>query len=136
MNFLILVLTKEIPELTVIRRLGVKGLATAVVCGWHYSNGQLLGVMDGDGQHPAKVIKDLFNSFSDNHQEVAIASRYLPLGGIETWSLARLLLSRVAPTLRQLLLHVAIVTIYVPMSGYIIVNISILTELSGLSLFL
>ncbi|HJO40165.1 MAG: glycosyltransferase [Acidimicrobiales bacterium] len=121
-------LTEEIPELTVIRRLGVKGLATAVVCGWHYSNGQLLGVMDGDGQHPAKVIKDLFNSFSDNHQEVAIASRYLPHGGIEKWSFARRLLSRGAQTLGQLLLPGAIGTINDPMSGYFIVKRSIITE--------
>ena len=30
-------LTGEIPELTVIRRQGMKGLATAVICGWHLS---------------------------------------------------------------------------------------------------
>ncbi len=121
-------LTREIPELTVIRRVGIKGLATAVVCGWHYSNGQLLGVMDGDGQHPTKVIKDLFNSFSENHHEVAIASRYLPHGGIKKWSFARRLLSRGAQTLGQLLLPGAIGTINDPMSGYFIVKRSIITE--------
>ena len=121
-------LTREIPELTVIRRVGIKGLATAVVCGWHYSNGQLLGVMDGDGQHPTKVIKDLFNSFSANHHEVAIASRYLPHGGIKKWSFARRLLSRGAQTLGQLLLPGAIGTINDPMSGYFIVKRSIITE--------
>jgi dolichol-phosphate mannosyltransferase len=121
-------LTKEIPELTVIRRLGVKGLATAVICGWHYSNGQLLGVMDGDGQHPTEVIKDLFNTFRENTHEVAIASRYLPHGGIKKWSLSRRLLSRGAQTLGQLLLPGAIGTINDPMSGYFIVKRSIITE--------
>jgi dolichol-phosphate mannosyltransferase len=121
-------LTQEIPELTVIRRLGVKGLATAVICGWHYSNGQLLGVMDGDGQHPTEVIKDLFNTFRKNTHEVAIASRYLPHGGIKKWSLTRRLLSRGAQTLGQLLLPGAIGTINDPMSGYFIVKRSIITE--------
>ena len=97
-------LTGEIPELTVIRRQGMKGLATAVICGWHHSTGQLLGVMDGDGQHPTEVIKDLFNTFDGSHNEVAIASRYLPHGGIKKWSFSRRLLSRGAQTLGQLLL--------------------------------
>ena len=121
-------LIEEIPELTVIRRLGTKGLATAVICGWHYSNGRLLGVMDGDGQHPVEVIKDLFNTFSEERNEVAIASRYLPHGGIKKWSLSRRLLSRGAQTLGQLLLPGAIGTINDPMSGFFIVKRSIITE--------
>ena len=121
-------LIEEIPELTVIRRLGSKGLATAVICGWHYSNGRLLGVMDGDGQHPVEVIKDLFNTFSEDRNEVAIASRYLPHGGIKKWSLSRRLLSRGAQTLGQLLLPGAIGTINDPMSGFFIVKRSIITE--------
>ena len=60
-------LLEEIPELTVIRRVGAKGLATAVICGWQYSNGRLLGVMDGDGQHPVGVVKDLFTVFRHNN---------------------------------------------------------------------
>ena len=120
-------LLEEIPELTVIRRVGAKGLATAVICGWQYSNGRLLGVMDGDGQHPVGVVKDLFTVFSDKNNEVAIASRYLPHGGIKKWSLSRRLLSRGAQTLGQLLLPGAIGTINDPMSGVFIVKRSIIT---------
>ena len=121
-------LLEEIPELTVIRRVGAKGLATAVICGWQYSNGRLLGVMDGDGQHPIGVVKDLFTVFSDKNNEVAIASRYLPHGGIKKWSLSRRLLSRGAQTLGQLLLPGAIGTINDPMSGFFIVKRSIITK--------
>ena len=121
-------LLEEIPELTVIRRVGAKGLATAVICGWQYSNGRLLGVMDGDGQHPVEVVKDLFTVFSDKNNEVAIASRYLPHGGIKKWSLSRRLLSRGAQTLGQLLLPGAIGTINDPMSGFFIVKRSIITK--------
>tara|TARA_X000000368_G_scaffold52927_1_gene37723 strand:+ start:112 stop:1239 length:1128 start_codon:yes stop_codon:yes gene_type:complete len=121
-------LLEEIPELTVIRRVGAKGLATAVICGWQYSNGRLLGVMDGDGQHPVGVVKDLFTVFSDKNNEVAIASRYLPHGGIKKWSLSRRLLSRGAQTLGQLLLPGAIGTINDPMSGFFIVKRSIITK--------
>ena len=121
-------LLEEIPELTVIRRVGAKGLATAVICGWQHSNGRLLGVMDGDGQHPVGVVRDLFTVFSDKNNEVAIASRYLPHGGIKKWSLSRRLLSRGAQTLGQLLLPGAIGTINDPMSGFFIVKRSIITK--------
>ena len=121
-------LLEEIPELTVIRRVGAKGLATAVICGWQHSNGRLLGVMDGDGQHPVGVVKDLFTVFSDKNNEVAIASRYLPHGGIKKWSLSRRLLSRGAQTLGQLLLPGAIGTINDPMSGFFIVKRSIIAK--------
>src|SRR6185437_7834539 len=39
------------PRLTVIRRVGETGLATAVVAGWKAAKGEILGVMDGDLQH-------------------------------------------------------------------------------------
>ena len=101
-------LTQEIPELTVIRRLGQKGLATAVICGWQHSNGRLLGVMDGDGQHPSKTIKDLFDTLNEGNHEIAIASRYITRGGIKKWSFFRRLLSKGAQTLGQLLIPGAV----------------------------
>ncbi len=45
-------LTSELPGLRVIRRTGTSGLATAVTCGWVHARGGILGVIDGDGQHP------------------------------------------------------------------------------------
>ena len=121
-------LTQEIPELTVIRRLGQKGLATAVICGWQHSNGRLLGVMDGDGQHPSKTIKDLFNTFNEGNHEIVIASRYITYGGIKKWSFFRRLLSKGAQTLGQLLIPGAIDTVTDPMSGYFVVKRSIVAE--------
>ena len=72
--------------------------------------------------------KDLFDTFNEPNNEVAIASRYLSHGGIKKWSLSRRLLSRGAQTLGQLLLPGAIGTINDPMSGYFIVKRSIISE--------
>ena len=121
-------LSEEIPELTVVRRLGQKGLATAVICGWHHSNGRLLGVMDGDGQHPSATIKDLFKTFNRGDYGVVIASRYTSDGGIKKWSLSRRLLSKGAQTLGQLLIPGAIGKVTDPMSGYFVVKRSIVSE--------
>ncbi|MFM6059285.1 MAG: glycosyltransferase, partial [Microcystis aeruginosa] len=45
-------LTPDYPQLRVMRRQGEKGLASAVVRGWQGSRGEILGVIDGDLQHP------------------------------------------------------------------------------------
>ena len=54
-------LTSELPGLRVIRRTGTSGLATAVTCGWVHARGGILGVIDGDGQHPPAVVVDLLD---------------------------------------------------------------------------
>jgi len=115
------VLTTEIPELTVIRRQEATGLATAVIGGWSYAHGRLLGAIDGDGQHPPNVIVDLLASLGEG-ADVAVASRHLPEGGMVGWSVARRLLSRGAQTLGQLLLPGTVGRVTDPMSGYFLLR--------------
>jgi dolichol-phosphate mannosyltransferase len=59
-----------------IRRTHARGLASAAICGWDAARGDVLGVMDGDGQHDAGILERLWNSVGD--ADVAVASRYLP----------------------------------------------------------
>ena len=114
-------LTTEIPELTVIRRKEATGLATAVIGGWSYAHGRLLGAIDGDGQHPPNVIVDLLASMGEG-ADVAVASRHLPEGGMVGWSPARRLLSRGAQALGQLLLPGTVGRVTDPMSGYFLLR--------------
>lgn len=114
-------LATEIPELTVIRRKEATGLATAVIGGWSYAHGRLLGAIDGDGQHPPNVIVDLLASMGEG-ADVAVASRHLPEGGMVGWSAARRLLSRGAQTLGQLLLPGTVGRVTDPMSGYFLLR--------------
>ena len=44
------------PQLRVMRRQGEKGLSTAVIRGWQSSQGEVLGVIDGDLQHPPETL--------------------------------------------------------------------------------
>ena len=110
-------LTKVIPELRVIRRKHVSGLATAVICGWSLSQGKILGVIDGDGQHPADVVPQLLKSLH-NGAEIAVASRNLMQGGVSEWPTIRRVLSGGAQALGQLLLPGTIGKVTDPMSGY------------------
>lgn len=42
------------PQLKVMRRIQEKGLSTAVIRGWQAAEGEILGVIDADLQHPQK----------------------------------------------------------------------------------
>ena len=49
-------LMPDYPQLRVMRRQGEKGLSTAVIRGWQASQGEILGVIDGDLQHPPETL--------------------------------------------------------------------------------
>jgi len=110
-------LVRDIPSLRVIRRTGASGLATAVICGWARARGEVLGVIDGDGQHPPEVVADLLAAM-DGRTEVAVASRHVDGGGVSDWSAIRRLLSRGAQALGLLLLPGTVGRVTDPMSGY------------------
>ena len=114
-------LTSELPGLRVIRRTGTSGLATAVTCGWVHARGGILGVIDGDGQHPPAVVVDLLDAMVDRI-DVAVASRHLPGGGVSNWSALRRMLSRGAQALGLLLLPGTVGRVTDPMSGYFLVR--------------
>ena len=114
-------LAAELTGIRVIRRIGASGLATAVTCGWAHARGAILGVIDGDGQHPPVVVADLLDAMADR-TDVAVASRHVPGGGVSNWSALRRLLSRGAQALGLLLLPGTVGRVTDPMSGYFLVR--------------
>ena len=120
-------LANELSGIRVLQRTGATGLATAVICGWAHAKGELLGVIDGDGQHPPEIITDLLSAM-DNQTDVAIASRHLGEGGVSNWSAARRLLSRGAQALGLLLLPGTVGQVTDPMSGYFVVQRDVVTH--------
>ena len=111
----------ELPGIRVLRRTNASGLATAVICGWAHAQGTVLGVIDGDGQHPPEVVADLVAAM-DERTDVAVASRHVPGGGISNWSAIRRLLSRGAQALGLLLLPGTVGRVTDPMSGFFLVR--------------
>ena len=111
----------ELPGIRVLRRTNASGLATAVICGWAHAQGTVLGVIDGDGQHPPEVVADLVAAM-DERTDVAVASRHVPGGGVSNWSAIRRLLSRGAQALGLLLLPGTVGRVTDPMSGFFLVR--------------
>ncbi|MFM7794025.1 MAG: polyprenol monophosphomannose synthase, partial [Microcystis panniformis] len=114
-------LTPDYPQLRVMRRQGEKGLASAVVRGWQGSRGEILGVIDGDLQHPPEILYNLLETI-EKGADLALASRHVEGGGVSEWSLLRRFLSRGAQILGLILLPEVVGRVSDPMSGYFMVR--------------
>lgn len=114
-------LTSAYPCLRVMRRETERGLATAVIRGWQVAQGEVLGVIDGDLQHPPDTLLRLLSELEQG-ADLAVASRHVEGGGVSTWSAARRFLSRGAQLLGLIILPHVISRVSDPMSGYFLVH--------------
>ncbi|MGI2902608.1 glycosyltransferase [Tolypothrix sp. VBCCA 56010] len=120
----------EYPQLRVMRRQQEKGLSSAVIRGWQAARGNVLGVIDGDLQHPPEVLTQLLRGIQQG-ADLAVASRNVEGGGVSSWSVVRRFLSRGAQVLGLIILPSVLGRISDPMSGYFMVRRS---ALSGVTL--
>jgi dolichol-phosphate mannosyltransferase len=123
-------LTLVYPKLRVVRRIGERGLSSAVIRGWQVAKGEVLAVIDADLQHPPEVVLKLWNEV-DQGADLAVASRHVEGGGVSDWGMARRILSRGAQALGLLILPSVIGRVSDPMSGYFMVR---RTALQGVTL--
>ena len=110
--------------MTVIHRPGKAGLASAVLAGAGAAQSGVVTVMDSDLSHPPELLPALFEAIQGG-ADVAIASRYVPRGGVDQWPWARRLVSRVATTAARVGLGLRVRD---PLSGFFAVRREILTE--------
>lgn len=114
-------MAREIP-IRVLRRTGRQGLATAVVDGWRMARGNVLGVMDGDLQHPPEVLPALVGELRAGGADLVIASRYREGGGSENWSWSRRFTSWAATRLAIWALPWILADVSDPMSGMFLIR--------------
>ena len=98
------------------------GLAESVMEGARAASGDLLGVMDADLSHPPELLPQLVAAVRQGN-EVALASRYVPGGGITRWPWSRRLASQAANWLARPLTPVADAT-----SGYFVCRREVVTS--------
>jgi len=91
--------------ITVVRRPGKAGLASAVVAGFGAAKGDVLLVMDADLSHPPEVAPKLADALA-NGADLAVGSRYVAGGGVMDWPMKRQVVSRVACLMGQMLVPV------------------------------
>ena len=120
-------LMSDYPQLRVIRRETERGLATAVIRGWQAASGEILGVIDGDLQHPPEILLQLWAEM-EKGADLAVASRNVQSGGVSQWSIVRRFLSRGAQMLGLVILPEVIGRLSDPMSGYFMIRRSSLVN--------
>ncbi|NEP13607.1 MAG: glycosyltransferase [Symploca sp. SIO2C1] len=114
-------LIPEYPQLQVIHRQHERGLSTAVIHGWQVGKGEILGVIDGDLQHPPEILLQLLSAINKG-ADLAVASRHIEDGGVSEWSIVRRFLSRGAQLLGLVILPRVLGRVSDPMSGYFLVH--------------
>jgi dolichol-phosphate mannosyltransferase len=104
------------PWLRSIRRVGKRGLSSAVLDGFAEARGSYLGVMDADLSHDERILPELVAAL-DKGADLAIGSRRVPGGGAVEWPWYRRMTSSGATLLAKLVLNLNISD---PMSGYFV----------------
>jgi dolichol-phosphate mannosyltransferase len=114
-------LIETYPQLQVMRRQQERGLSSAVIRGWQVAQGEILGVIDADLQHPPEVLLKLLQATLDG-ADLAVASRHVEGGGVSDWSVVRRFLSRGAQLLGLMVCPNVVGRVSDPMSGYFMVR--------------
>ncbi len=110
--------------MTVVHRPQKTGLASAVLDGAAAARAPVVTVMDSDLSHPPELLPALWQAIQDG-ADVAVASRYVPGGGVERWPLVRRLVSRVATFAARAGLGLRVRD---PLSGFFAVRRDLLTR--------
>ena len=114
-------LIPQYPNLRVMRRTEERGLSTAVIRGWQVAQGSVLGVMDGDLQHPPETLLKMLDQMRLG-VDLVVASRHVDEGGVSNWNFMRRCLSRGAQMLGLIICPDIVGRVSDPMSGYFMVR--------------
>lgn len=110
---------KEVyPHLHVLRRIGKKGLSSAVTDGCDIATGDVLVVMDSDLQHDPSLVARLVQTIEEG-ATIAVASRYREGGGVGEWVRGRRWLSNFGTFIARKLPNIETTD---PMSGFFAVR--------------
>ena len=108
-----------------VRRIGRRGLSSAVVEGALASTTPIIAVIDADLQHDERILPDLYRAIADDGDELAIGTRYAGNGSTGEWDDKRLMISRFATALASPIMKTQLSD---PMSGFFAVRRDVLLE--------
>lgn len=114
-------LAKRYPVKILVRD-GKLGLASAILTGFEYAAGNIIGVIDADLQHPPEYMLEFIEKIEQEECDIAIGSRYVNGGATECWSKKRLLISKLAVLLAKPLAK----EVRDPMSGFFFLKRSVI----------
>jgi len=72
-----------------LRRVGRRGLSSAVIEGVLSARAEFVGIMDSDMQHDEKLLPEMLEIMREGETDIVIASRYIEGGGLGEWNMTR-----------------------------------------------
>jgi dolichol-phosphate mannosyltransferase len=76
-----------------------KGLSPAVIEGFSIAKGNILAVMDGDGQHDPNILPKMYKLIKN--KDLVVATRYAKGGSVGEWNTSRTAISKFASLLAK-----------------------------------
>jgi dolichol-phosphate mannosyltransferase len=121
------------PRLRCIRRLGRRGLSSAVVEGIQSTFAPYVAIMDADLQHDESLLAPMLEMLRRDEADVVVGSRYAKDGGFGEWDDKRQSISRIATRLSRIILKEHVLSD--PLSGFFMVKQEVFNSaVRGLSL--
>lgn len=118
-------LTRSHASVRVLRRVGRRGLSSAVTEGFDMAQGDMLAVMDADGQHDPELLLRLVTALRDGAGMV-IGSRYVEGGSVGDWVTDRRIISKAGTALA---LGIARVRVSDPLGGFFAMKASLYKQI-------
>ncbi len=112
-------------RIRLVRRVGRRGLSSAVVEGALASTCPVIAVIDADLQHDETILPDLYRSIAIDGRELAIGTRYCGGGSTGDWDEGRRRISRFATRLAAPIMKTPLSD---PMSGYFAIRRDVLLD--------
>ena len=106
-------------DVRILRRIGRRGLSTAVVEGMLATPAMYLAVIDADLQHDESKLPAMLDQLRQGGIDLVVGSRYIDGGGILSWTDVRARMSSFATIIAQRLLGADLSD---PMSGYFVIT--------------
>ena len=103
----------------IIRRIGRRGLSSAVVEGILSTSTPYVAVIDADMQHDERILQNMLTSLRAGEADLAVGTRYTGDGGFGDWDARRKTISAVATRLSALVLRANLTD---PMSGFFMIR--------------
>jgi dolichol-phosphate mannosyltransferase len=103
------------PNIRIVRRVGRRGLSSAVVEGALTSMAPFIAVMDTDMQHDETILPKMLEDLRGGNTDLVVGTRYSEGGGIGEWSRKRAAMSHAATKMAQFVTGTPLSD---PMSGF------------------
>ncbi|MEM7688488.1 MAG: glycosyltransferase family 2 protein [Pseudomonadota bacterium] len=113
------------PRVRCLRRVGRRGLSSAVIEGMLVANASVIAVMDADFQHDESKLPEMYRLLTDQRADVVVATRYGAGGSVGEWEQGRARMSALANGLARALVSHQTTD---PVSGFFMLDRRVLTE--------